>query len=347
MSEMSYRKSGVNIDEGNRFVELIKNMVEGTHNKSVLGGLGGFAGFYNISDIKMSEPVLVSCTDGVGTKLKVAIDAGRYDTVGIDLVAMSVNDLIVTGAVPLFFLDYIATGRLSPEAMADVVKGIVDGCKQSGSALLGGETAEMPGMYKDGDFDLGGFAVGMVNKPDIIDGSAVKSGDVLVGLASSGFHSNGYSLLRKVFFEDNGLKPEDTVASYGTVADLLLEPTRIYVKTVRKVLEAKLPIHGMVHITGGGFYDNIPRVLPEGVDVIIDKDAFPEVKAISAFRSVSDIEERELYRVFNMGVGYVFVLPSNYADELIRIAESCGEIARVIGHTVNGSKSVRIKGIDL
>ncbi|MDR2870039.1 MAG: phosphoribosylformylglycinamidine cyclo-ligase [Deferribacteraceae bacterium] len=338
-TNLSYSKSGVNIDEGNRFVSLIKNMVESTHNKAVLGGLGGFAGFYELAAFKnMAEPVLVASTDGVGTKLKVAIDSKTYDTVGIDLVAMSVNDLIVTGARPLFFLDYVATGKLSPEAMSMVVRGIVDGCKQAGCALLGGETAEMPGMYADGDFDLAGFAVGIVDKAKAIDGSRIKKGDIIAGLASSGFHSNGFSLLRKIFGEKS---------AYNRT---ILEPTKIYVPQVLAALDAGIDIKGMVHITGGGFYDNIPRVLPEGLGAEIDKNSFPNVPAVAALRDYIkskslDIGEHELYRVFNMGIGYIFVVDKAEYAALEALLARLGAPLYNIG-VVTGSEGVKIKGID-
>ena len=340
-----YQKSGVNIDEGNRFVEIIKTMVASTATKEVLGGLGGFAGFFDLSAFSIKEPVLVACTDGVGTKLRVAIDAEIYNTVGIDLVAMSVNDLIVTGARPLFFLDYVATAKLSAENMAEVVAGIVTGCKEAQVALIGGETAEMPGMYKAGDFDLAGFAVGIVNKPDIIDGSRIRPGDKLIGLASSGFHSNGYSLLRKIFFEDMGLSPNDHLPLYGSLGKLLLTPTRIYVKTVLGLLN-KVDVHGMVHITGGGFYDNIPRVLPKEVSAVVRRESFPEPDAVKALRSIANIDEAELYRVFNMGIGYVIAVSSADADKTVAFAEECGERAFVIGEIIAGDKRVLIEGID-
>lgn len=348
MMSDSYKQSGVNIDEGNRFVGMIKKMVESTYSADVIGGLGGFAGLYNISAFKsMDEPVLVAATDGVGTKLKVAIEAGVYDTVGVDLVAMSVNDLIVTGARPLFFLDYIATAHLSAEAMSEVVKGITDGCVQAGAALLGGETAEMPGMYAPGDFDLAGFAVGIVDRKKAIDGSGIEKGDVIVGLPSSGFHSNGYSLLRKVFFDDLKMGVDDLIPGYGKVGELLLKPTKIYVKSVLAAVDAGIDIKGMVHITGGGFYENINRVLPEGSRAVIDKSVFVEPDAVKAFRAMHTADEKELYRVFNMGIGFVFVVSPSEADRLMNILGGAGESPVVIGEITDGNKDVLIKGIDL
>ncbi|MDR2104286.1 MAG: phosphoribosylformylglycinamidine cyclo-ligase, partial [Deferribacteraceae bacterium] len=270
-----YAQSGVNIDEGNRFVTLIRDMVSSTHSPNVIGGLGGFAGIYNISPHKLREPVLVSSTDGVGTKLKVAIAAGKLSSIGIDLVAMSINDILVAGAHPLFFLDYISTSKLSPEILREVVAGIVEGCKIAEVSLLGGETAEMPGLYADGDFDLAGFAVGIADKSALMDKSKVAPGDIIIGAASSGFHSNGYSLLRKIFFEDSALKTTDAIEGFGCVADLLLTPTKIYTAVVQEVLQ-RSEVHAMAHITGGGFYDNITRVLPDNCCAIIDKSLIQE-----------------------------------------------------------------------
>ena len=359
MEDLSYSSSGVNIDEGNHFITLIKKMVESTHNKSVIGGLGGFAGFYSLGDFKdMADPVLVSATDGVGTKLKVAIDMKIYDTVGIDLVAMSVNDLIVTGAKPLFFLDYMATGKLRPEEMASVVRGITEGCKQADCALTGGETAEMPGMYAEGDFDLAGFAVGIVDRAKTVDGSRIKEGDLVVGLESSGFHSNGFSLLRKIFEDKlhtdfNTLVPDFYEAPSGdvlTAGEILLEPTKIYVLNVMAALEAGADIKGMVHITGGGFYDNIPRVLPKGLGAEIDKSAFPQVLAINALTEYIsaaklNIEEKELYRVFNMGIGFIFVIDEDEFINLSDVMEDLGDKLYRIGKVTKG-EGIKIKGID-
>ncbi len=344
--KIDYKKSGVNIDEGNRFVSLIKSEVESTKINGVLGGIGGFAGLFSLSSFKdMEEPVLVSGTDGVGTKLKVALMSEKYNTVGIDLVAMSVNDLLVTGAKPLFFLDYVAVGKLIPENMKDIVLGVVAGCKESGCALLGGETAEMPGLYIDNDFDLAGFAVGIVDKKKIIDGSTIKSGDVIIGVASSGFHSNGYSLLRNILFNDMGYKANDIFYDDVTVADALLIPTKIYAKIVENVTK-NVNVKGMVHITGGGFYDNIPRVLPKNISAKIDILNVDMPKSIKRFVEVSNIDKHELYRVFNMGVGYIFVVSKEDRDKVISVIEELNEKAYIIGETINGDNSVKIKGID-
>lgn len=343
---IDYKSSGVNIDEGNRFITLIKSMAESTYTEGVIGSLGGFAGFFSLKDAReMEDPVLVAATDGVGTKLKVAFDAGKLDTVGVDLVAMSVNDLVVTGAKPLFFLDYLATGKLSPEAMAEVVKGIALGCRQSGTALIGGETAEMPGFYKEGEFDIAGFCVGILDKAKMIDGSKVAEGDVIVGFGSSGLHSNGYSLARKIFFEE--LKMDINEAVNGKpLYELLLAPTRIYVKNVLTLISEGFGIKAMAHITGGGFYDNIPRVLPEGLKAVIDKGGVELPEVFRIIKSKVKIDERELYRVFNMGIGYISVLPADEAAKFTARAAELGEKAFIIGAIAKGEKSVGIKGID-
>jgi phosphoribosylformylglycinamidine cyclo-ligase len=346
VSEIDYKSSGVNIDEGNRFITLIKSMAESTFTEGVIGSLGGFAGFFSLKDAKqMEDPVLVASTDGVGTKLKVAFDAGKLDTVGVDLVAMSVNDLIVTGAKPLFFLDYLATGKLAPEAMAEVVKGIALGCRQSGTALIGGETAEMPGFYKEGEFDIAGFCVGILDKAKMIDGSKVSEGDVIVGFGSSGLHSNGYSLARKIFFEELKMGISDDING-KPLYEILLTPTRIYVKNVLTLISEGFGIKAMAHITGGGFYDNIPRVLPEGLKAVIDKDSVELPEVFELMNSKIKIDERELYRVFNMGIGYISVLSADEAEKFTARATELGEKAYILGKIAAGEKSVEIKGID-
>ena len=345
-SGTDYKKSGVNIDEGNRFVSLIKQAVDSTKINGVIGGIGGFAGLFDLASFaSIKEPVLVSGTDGVGTKLKVAIMAESYETVGIDLVAMSVNDVAVTGARPLFFLDYLATGKLIPEKMCQVVQGIAAGCREADCALLGGETAEMPGMYAGDDYDLAGFAVGIADKSKIIDGSRIKEGCVLIGVASSGFHSNGYSLLRNVLFNELKMKPFSPFTDGLTVAEGLLIPTKIYVRLVRAVTE-KTDVLGMVHITGGGFYDNITRVLPQGIGADIDVSGVELPPVIAKFSEISGVEKHELYRVLNMGIGFIFIVDKNNVQTVLETASAMNEKAWVIGETARG-EGVRIKGIDL
>jgi phosphoribosylformylglycinamidine cyclo-ligase len=280
--------------------------------------------------------VLVASTDGVGTKLKVAVEAKKFDTIGIDLVAMSVNDLLVTGAKPLFFLDYISTGKLNPETLLNVVSGITVGCREAGIALIGGETAEMPGMYADGDFDLAGFAVGVVEKDKILGKDRVDLGDSIVGITSSGFHSNGYSLLRNLFFNRLGFSITDTIPCYGPISELLLTPTKIYSSVVQATLDSDIEIHSMVHITGGGFYDNIPRAIKDNQCAKIFKSNIKEPPAIRALREYSDIVENELYRVFNMGIGYIMIVPPQCACSLINLAAQYGQTAAVIGEIVEG-----------
>lgn len=345
MAKIAYANSGVDIDEGNLFVSKIKNIVSSTFDKNVPEGIGGFAGFYNISDfMKMRSPMLVASTDGVGTKLKIAIDAQKFDTVGIDLVAMCVNDLVVTGAKPLFFLDYIATGKLNAEKSVEILQGVAQGCKQSGASILGGETAEMPGMYKKGDFDLAGFSVGIVDKNKIINGKKIKAGDNLIGIPSSGFHSNGYSLLRKLFFEKLHMKGDDKING-KSLFDILLTPTRIYVKTILNLLMKKMKIKGMVHITGGGFYDNIPRVMPEGLTAKIYKESFPALDCYEYIKQTNLVEEKELYRVFNMGIGFVLVVSKNKTQEVLDELERLEERPVIIGEVIQG-ENVVIRGID-
>ena len=343
--KIAYTDSGVSIDEGNLFVNKIKSIVSTTFDKNVPEGIGGFAGFYDINDLKkIKSPMLVASTDGVGKKLKVAIDAEKFDTVGIDLVAMCVNDLVVTGARPLFFLDYIATGKLIADKSVEILRGIAEGCRQAKAALLGGETAEMPGMYKKGDFDLAGFSVGIVDKSKIINGSKIKAGDLLIGLKSSGFHSNGYSLLRRLFFEEMKMKGDDKL--FGkSLFEILLEPTRIYVETILSLLKKGIKIKGMVHITGGGFYDNIPRVMPVGLTAKICKENFPKLDCYEYIVSSGLVEEKELYRVFNMGIGFVIVISKNKVEVVMDELRDLKEEAFVIGEVVQG-ENVIIGGID-
>lgn len=340
---MTYKSAGVDIDAGNRFVEKIKPLVKSTFRPEVLTDIGGFGGLFRLQG-KYNDPVLVSGTDGVGTKLKVAFMADRHDTVGIDLVAMSVNDIIVTGAEPLFFLDYFATGKLVPDRQAAVVAGIAEGCRQSGCALIGGETAEMPGFYPPGEYDLAGFAVGAVDRADIIDGSTIKPGDVLVGFGSSGLHSNGYSLARKVFFEALGLKINDNVPELGkTVADELLTPTRIYVKTILGLLK-EFKIKGLAHITGGGITENLPRVFPEGCRARITKGSWDVLPVFRLMQEKAAIEEAEMFRDFNMGIGMIAVIATEDREKFLKAAKGFGEKATVIGEVINGDKGVEYIG---
>jgi phosphoribosylformylglycinamidine cyclo-ligase len=294
----------------------------------------------------MKEPMLVAGTDGVGTKLKISFDMKKYDTVGIDLVAMCVNDLIVTGAKPLFFLDYIATGKLSAEDMSDIVKGIADGCKESSVALIGGETAEMPGMYSEDEFDLAGFSVGIVDKANIIDGKNITEDNLVIGIESSGFHSNGYSLLRKICFEVLNLSSDKIIYDNTTLGEMLLEPTKIYVKPILELLSSDLTPLGMVHITGGGFYENIPRVLPDDIDVILDIEMFPNQNFVKFIKDTKQIVDKELYRVFNMGIGFILIVKKENANDIINKLKSQGEKAHIIGKTQKGAKEVKIKGVD-
>jgi phosphoribosylformylglycinamidine cyclo-ligase len=343
--KLDYSSSGVNINEGNLFVEKIKALVSRTMDANVPENIGGFAGFYNIGFAKdMADPVLVSSTDGVGTKLKLAFMMNRYDTVGIDLVAMCVNDIIVTGAKPIFFLDYIATGKLRADKMVDVVKGITDGCVDAGVALLGGETAEMPGMYAEDEFDLAGFCVGIVDKKNIINGETIQKGDLLVGIKSSGLHSNGFSLARKLFFEYVGKSIDDKITEEKTLGELLLTPTKIYVRQVLSLLN-RYSIKGMIHITGGGFYDNLPRVIKNGLGVDIYPERFFSLPIYDYIKSLNLIDSRELYRVFNMGVGFVLVVSHELANDVVNYLNLIGEDASVIGE-VTDKEMVRIKGVD-
>lgn len=340
---ISYKDSGVNIDEGNLFVKEIKEVVASTFDENVPEGIGGFAGFYNIAFLKdMESPMLVSSTDGVGTKLKVAIDAKIFDTVGIDLVAMCVNDLIVTGAKPLFFLDYLATSQLKAEEGVKILNGIVKGCRLAKVSLLGGETAEMPGIYKQGDFDLAGFSVGVVDKPKIINGKHISENDILLGFPSSGFHSNGYSLIRKLFFEELKLNGNEIVKDNISLYDLLLTPTKIYVTDVLQLLDEGTSIKGMVHITGGGFYENIPRVMPKGLSAKIYPQNISDLLHYEYLKSFNLVDEKELYRVFNMGIGFIIIVDKSVADGLlVRYKDKIFKI----GEVVKGEK-VLIKGVD-
>lgn len=315
---LTYKESGVDIDEGNRAVDLIKGKIKGTYDGNVVGDLGNFSGLYSLKDfVGMKEPVLLASTDGVGTKLKIAQMMDKHDTVGIDLVAMCVNDLICQGAKPLFFLDYIALGKLVPEHIEKIVGGIADGCKMSGCALIGGETAEMPGMYGEDDYDLAGFSVGIADKEKIVSGNNVKSGDVLVGISSSGVHSNGFSFIRKIFLETYNYKMEQYVEELGmTVGEALLTPTKIYVKLALDVL-AKHEIKAIAHITGGGLIENITRVIPKGLGLDINKKSWEKPPIFKMIEGFNAVDERELHKSFNMGIGLVLIVDKANADDVV------------------------------
>jgi len=333
-SPLSYRDAGVDIDAGDALVERIKPFAKRTMRPEVLAGIGGFGALVEIGK-RFREPVLVAGTDGVGTKLKLAFAMGRHDTVGIDLVAMSVNDILVQGAEPLFFLDYFACGKLDVEVAAQVVRGIAAGCEQAGCALIGGETAEMPGMYPEGEYDLAGFAVGVVEKSALIDGRGIAPGDVVLGLASSGPHSNGYSLIRRIV-ERSGAdlaSPYADAAGATTLGEALLAPTRIYVKPLLALMR-DLPVKGMAHITGGGLTENVPRVLPEGVQARLDKSRWPRPPVFSWLQAQGGVDEAEMHRVFNCGIGMVVIVSPEHVDRSILLLAAAGESVHRIGTIV-------------
>ncbi|OOG25904.1 phosphoribosylformylglycinamidine cyclo-ligase [Thioalkalivibrio denitrificans] len=333
---LRYRDAGVDIDAGNALVERIKPHARRTHRPGVLAGLGGFGALFELPVDRFREPVLVSGTDGVGTKLRLAMHLNRHDTIGIDLVAMCVNDIIVQGAEPLFFLDYYATGRLDVDVAADVVKGIADGCEQAGCALVGGETAEMPGMYQDGDYDLAGFAVGIVEKSAILDGRLVREGDAILGLASSGAHSNGYSLIRRII-ELDGTDLEQACGD-TTLGDALLAPTRIYVRPLMDLM-ATQSVHALAHITGGGVLENIPRVLPPGTCARVDPGAWTRPPVFGWLQKAGKVPEREMLRTFNCGIGMVVILPADEVDKAVALLAQSGIDAWPIGE-IAGSDAV-------
>ncbi len=326
---LTYRDAGVDIEAGDALVEAIKPIAASTRRAGVLAGLGGFGALFQIPPGQYREPVLVSGTDGVGTKLKLAIESARHDTIGIDLVAMCANDIVVQGAEPLFFLDYFATGKLDLAVAQAVIAGIGEGCRQAGAALVGGETAEMPGMYANGDYDLAGFCVGVVEKSRIIDGTAVRPGDVLLGIASSGPHSNGYSLIRRILRERNARLDERF--GQGSLGDALLAPTRIYVRPLLRLL-GSLPVHALAHITGGGLPGNVPRVLPSGTRAVVDSRAWARPAVFDWLQEGGNVASGEMYRAFNCGVGMVVAIAASDADNAMRILAETGEKAFVIGH---------------
>ena len=338
---MDYKKAGVDIEAGYKSVELMKEHVKKTMRPEVLGGLGGFAGAFDLSGIKnMEEPVLLSGTDGCGTKVKLAFVMDKHDTIGIDAVAMCVNDIACSGGEPLFFLDYIACGKNYPEKIASIVSGVAEGCLQSECALVGGETAEHPGLMPEDDYDLAGFAVGVVDKKNIIDGSTIKAGDTLIGIASSGVHSNGFSLVRKVF----EMTKESLDAYYDelgkTLGEALIEPTRIYVKALKNVKNAGVRIKGCSHITGGGFFENVPRMLPENVRAVIKKDSYPVPALFDLIQKNGNIEEHMMYNTFNMGLGMVIAVNPEDVETTMKAIEEAGDKCYVVGNIVEGDKGV-------
>lgn len=340
---MDYKNAGVDIEAGYKAVDLMKEHIKGTMRKEVLSDIGGFSGAFSLTSFKgMEQPTLVSGTDGVGTKLKIAFLLDKHDTIGIDCVAMCVNDIACAGAEPLFFLDYIACGKNEPEKIASIVKGVADGCKQAGAALIGGETAEMPGFYPVDEYDLAGFAVGIVDQKKLITGSGIKQGDVLIGIASSGIHSNGYSLVRKVF-----RMQRDTLDIYyeslgATLGEALLTPTKIYVNALRSVQNGGVEIKGCCHITGGGFYENIPRMLPDGMHASICTKTFKIPPIFGMLSKDGDIDEKTMFNTYNMGLGMLIAVSSENADKAYKLIEAAGEKAYIVGEVREGDKGISL-----
>lgn len=347
MSE-AYKNAGVDIAAGNEAVERMKSHVKRTFRPEVLTDLGGFGALFGLNKDKYEEPVLVSGTDGVGTKLKIAFAMDKHDTIGIDAVAMCVNDVVVQGAEPLFFLDYLACDKVIPAKIEAIVSGIADGCSQSGCALIGGETAEMPGMYAEGEYDIAGFTVGVVDKSKIINGSTIAAGDTVIGLASSGVHSNGFSLVRKLLLEQCGYILHDTLPELdgARLGDVLLTPTKLYVKPVLALLE-QVRVKGMAHITGGGFIENIPRVLPDNVNAEIDHGSWPILPIFELLQQKGDVSNRDMFTTFNMGIGLVIVVAKEDADKAVEALRAAGETPYVIGRITEGSREVKFTGADV
>ena len=340
---LDYKTAGVDIEAGYKSVELMKEYVKGTMREEVLGGLGGFSGAFSLKKIKeMDDPVLLSGTDGCGTKVKLAFIMDKHDTIGIDAVAMCVNDVACAGGEPLFFLDYIACGKNYPEKVASIVKGVAEGCKMSDAALIGGETAEHPGLMPEDDYDIAGFTVGVVDRKDMITGENIKPGDVLVGIASSGVHSNGFSLVRKVF----EMTKESLDTYYDelgtTLGEALIAPTKIYVKAMKSIKNAGVTVKGCSHITGGGFYENIPRMLPNGVSAKVNKDSYPVLPIFTLLQKTGGIEEKMMYNTYNIGLGMVLALDPKDVDAAIRAIEEAGEKAYVVGEIIEGDKQVEL-----
>ena len=341
---MDYKNAGVDVEAGYKAVELMKKHVESTMRSEVLGGLGGFSGAFSMEPFKkMEEPVLVSGTDGVGTKLKIAFEMDKHDTVGIDCVAMCVNDIVCTGGEPLFFLDYIACGKNEPEKIAGIVGGIAEGCRQAGAALIGGETAEMPGFYPADEYDLAGFATGIADRRKMITGDNIRPGDVIVGIASSGVHSNGFSLVRKVF-DVSHENLSRTFESLGgrSLGEVLLEPTKIYVNALRTVKEGGVTIKGCCHITGGGFYENVPRMLPEGVRAQINTGSYEVPSIFGMLAKDGDIAKDAMYNTFNMGIGMMFVVNEADADKATSLVNASGQAGFIIGDITDGEKGITL-----
>ncbi len=334
----AYEQAGVNIEAGYEAVKRMKSHVERTNRLGVMGTFGGFGGMFDLSALNLKEPVLISGTDGVGTKLKLAFMVDKHDTIGIDCVAMCVNDIVAQGAEPLYFLDYVAVGKADPVKIEQIVKGVADGCVQSGAALIGGETAEMPGLYEEDEYDLAGFAVGACEKSAVITGERISEDDVLIGLASSGVHSNGYSLVRKIVFADNDFAVDTIVEGYedlGPIGEALLVPTKLYAKPVLSMQKAG-DVHGCAHVTGGGFYENLPRMLPQGLAAEIELGSWPVLRIFEFLKEKGQLADKDLYNVFNMGIGFVVAVPEADAEKVMAAAETNGEKAYRIGRVVKG-----------
>jgi phosphoribosylformylglycinamidine cyclo-ligase len=343
----TYKQAGVDIAAGNEAVERMKKHVKTTFRPEVMTDLGGFGALFKLNKDQYEEPVLVSGTDGVGTKLKLAFAMDQHDTIGIDAVAMCVNDIVVQGAEPLFFLDYLACDKVIPSKIESIVKGIADGCNQAGCSLIGGETAEMPGMYSEGEYDIAGFTVGIVDKSKMINGSNIAAGDTVIGLASSGVHSNGFSLVRKLLLEDAGYSLQQELPELGgRLGDVLLAPTKIYVKPLLGLLK-EIEVKGMAHITGGGFIENIPRMLPDGVNVDIEYGAWPILPIFKLMQEKGDISNKDMFTTFNMGIGMVLVVKEQDADGALQFLRSAGEEAYVIGRVTEGERIVTFTGAEV
>ncbi|USB33874.1 phosphoribosylformylglycinamidine cyclo-ligase [Paenibacillus sp. YPG26] len=347
MSE-AYKSAGVDIAAGNEAVERMKKHVKRTFRPEVMTDLGGFGALFGLNKDKYEEPVLVSGTDGVGTKLKLAFAMDKHDTIGIDAVAMCVNDIIVQGAEPLFFLDYLACDKVIPAKIEAIVAGIAEGCAQSGCALIGGETAEMPGMYSEGEYDIAGFTVGVVDKSKIINGRSIQAGDTVIGLASSGVHSNGFSLVRRVLLEQAGYSLQDKLAELdgAVLGDVLLEPTKLYVKPVLELIK-QVEVKGMAHITGGGFIENIPRMLPEGVNVDIEFGSWPILPIFDLLQEKGSVSNRDMFTTFNMGIGLVIVVSADQAEQAVKVLQEQGETPYIIGKVTEGENIVTFTGAEV